>query len=776
MKARAGERLDEAIGRLEKLEPDLSGADPLVAQNARFRLAQALADRAGLEGDANAVGRDRLRRALAAIDPMPTESAVEGHARLLRADVLARLGELDRAEEELDATARLKSPPSGPELAEVRTRILLGQRRYNDAVKAIDGAGIDTVARDALAVEVRLAQRLDGLSGPARIDVESDAFRRARTLRGSSRPEARAALRHFARALDEPPPHAEPDDWDLLADAALGLGDAPRASKLVVAAAERARTLGRPEEAARLLLRAGAILFQGGDYAGADALLGRSWDAPKPNPTRPKAGLLRALARGRALADPSGASRSGYVAALRDLIREYPDDPNTPEARWLLAEAERDEGRTAEAVALWKAIPAGHPRWLASRLAIAAENQREVDDLRIGDDATTLRDRFREAVAFLRESAQRATVAADVTALDLAAARLDLTPTVGRPELARSLCDRIARQAGSAEDHARARVLRLVALGDERQRINEAEAEIRTAVAGAPAADLLAAARLIDHAAESVESEATRLRLGRLARAITDAASTARGRFPRRRRLAVAELPGRPARHGPRGVTPRRPGGSSAASRRSTRPASTWTTSATWRTPSSAWTPPGWPSRSSGSAADGSGRARRPGWSRAISWPSPCIGRGSSARRARSSTPPRSSTRTSAAPTSSPGSNASASGSTRRAGGNRTRASLILVDPAGPQRPRRGGAAGAVVVGVGVRVGDRARPGEERGRERVAPALVDAAVVAAGVDAHRGRHGSIDRERAVLDHVRRAVLAERAIAAAGRPVFAPTIT
>ena len=43
--------------------------------------------------------------------------------------------------------------------------------------------------------------------------------------------------------------------------------------------------------------------------------------------------------------------------------------------------------------------------------------------------------------------------------LDLASARLDLTPGVGRPELARSLCDRLAHAAGSPEQHARARVL-----------------------------------------------------------------------------------------------------------------------------------------------------------------------------------------------------------------------------------------------------------------------------------------------------------------------------
>ena len=215
-KDRAIGRLDEALGRLEKLEPALSGADPLVAQNARFRLAQAQADRAGLDSD----GRDRLKKSLAAIDPIPTESAVEVHARLLRAEVLARLGDLERAEGELDAAAKLTPPPPAMMMAEIRTRILLGQRRYGEAIRAIDAAGLDPVERDALGLQVRLAQRTDSLSGVERIDVETDALRRARSLRGSSSIEARRALNDLARALDGPPPHAEPEAWDLLGEAA----------------------------------------------------------------------------------------------------------------------------------------------------------------------------------------------------------------------------------------------------------------------------------------------------------------------------------------------------------------------------------------------------------------------------------------------------------------------------------------------------------------------------------------------------------------------------
>jgi tetratricopeptide (TPR) repeat protein len=521
-KARAIGRLDESIRRLDALGPALSGTDPLVAQNARFRLAQALADRAALDPDASPAGRVRLAKALAALDPVPTESSVEGFARLLRAETLARLGDLVRAEGELEAAEKMKPPPPAGPLAEVRTRILTTRRRYREAIQAIDASGLDEVARAAMAVEVRLAQRSNESSGSARRDAEADAFARAKLLRGSDRPEAREARAHLARALDGPPPHSDPEAWDMLGESALTLGDAARASRLVAEGADRADSLHHPEEAARLRLRAGAILFQSGDYAGADPLLGRAFESPAGGPWRPRAAMLRALARGRALTENRpGADRTGYVAALRDAIRAFPDDPATAEARWLLAAVEAEDGRVSEAISLWRSIPPGHPRWLSARLAVTAENQRALDDLRAGDDTTALRARFRDAAAFLRESSRQAVDPSDIVELDLASVRLDLTPGVGRPELARSLCDRLAHAAASPAQLARARVLRLVALA-ETQRIAEAEKEIAAAVKDAPPADLVLAARLLDDAASAVETDVNRIRLGRLTRAITD--------------------------------------------------------------------------------------------------------------------------------------------------------------------------------------------------------------------------------------------------------------
>ena len=91
--------------------------------------------------------------------------------------------------------------------------------------------------------------------------------------------------------------------------------------------------------------------------------------------------MLRALGRGRALAEgQAGATRAGYLAALRDVARAYPDDLSSVEARWLLGvAAESEDHRIPEAIARWRSIPGRTSSgWLPARLAIASENTRVV--------------------------------------------------------------------------------------------------------------------------------------------------------------------------------------------------------------------------------------------------------------------------------------------------------------------------------------------------------------------------------------------------------------
>ena len=208
-------------------------------------------------------------------------------------------------------------------------------------------------------------------------------FQEVRGPRENRSPDAMLALLELSRAGIAPAEDERPAAWDAMADAYQAAGEPARAADADDRAADLAEATGHPAEAAGYRLRAGAFAFQAGRFELADADLSRVVDDPKAGDIRPRAGMLRALARGRALATGSpGASAASYAEALEHQIRDFPDEPVTHEARWLLGEFLANPGSPSNgdrARSLWKAIPTTSPRWLPSRLAIAALDRDGLD-------------------------------------------------------------------------------------------------------------------------------------------------------------------------------------------------------------------------------------------------------------------------------------------------------------------------------------------------------------------------------------------------------------
>ncbi len=159
----------------------------------------------------------------------------------------------------------------------------------------------------------------------------------------------------------------------------------------MVRAAQRAAAVGLLDAAASFRLRGGGFLFQAGKFLEADAVLSPVADNPGPAPVRAKAGMLRCLARGRAIAlGLKGSSTALYASALEQQVRQFPSDPSTEEARWLLgrlALVSRDRDR---ALTLWSGMAPGSARWLDSRLAVAALDREELEREQISPDRQRL--------------------------------------------------------------------------------------------------------------------------------------------------------------------------------------------------------------------------------------------------------------------------------------------------------------------------------------------------------------------------------------------------
>jgi hypothetical protein len=513
--------LDQAITRLHAIQRALpAGASELLDQNLRFRLAQALADRAALDPGGSSPRRRREEEAVSNLERPITEATLKGFALWLRAALLARLERFEPAQEALDEAAKARPVPPAADLLAVRAEILAGRKRFAEALRAIDTSSLEASARDALAVHILLEQWAGTAAGSERSAVETALFRRVAVLRAAGGPEVRAVLLELARRLVEPDDSQAPEAWEALAEGALGLGDVLRASRLEMRAAARAEALGQPEKAAKLRVRAGAYLYEAEKYGEADAVLTRVYGNPRAGEARPAAGMLRALARGRALALGSpGASRKAYVDALEAQIRDFPGDPVTNEARWLLGQLRVASGEKEAALALWAAITPGSPRWVEARLAVARLNQDELDTLRIGNDRSQIDARYAAARTFLTQSLKQAGSAIERADLGLALARLELTPIVGEPDQARQRSEQILHGASRPDQRDRARQLRIVALA-VLNRFDEAEKEARDESARARLDDLLEIARLLDRIAADSEADLRMRRFGFIIRTL----------------------------------------------------------------------------------------------------------------------------------------------------------------------------------------------------------------------------------------------------------------
>jgi tetratricopeptide (TPR) repeat protein len=513
--------LDQAITRLHAIQGALpAGASELLDQNLRFRLAQALADRAALDPQGSEARRRREEEAVSNLARPMTEATLKGFALWLRAALLARLERFEQAQEALDEAAKAKPAPPAADLLAVRVEILAGRKRFTEALRAIDTSSLEASARDATAVHLLLEQWAGTAAGSERSAVETELFRRVAALRASGGPEVRAVLLELARRLVEPDDTQRPDAWEALAEGALALADVMRASRLQTRAAARTEALGLAEEAAKLRVRAGAFLYQAEQYGEADAVFTQVYDSPRAGEARSAAGMLRALARGRALAlGRPGASRKAYIEALEAQIRDFPADPVTNEARWLLGQLRYASGEKEAALALWAAITLGSPRWVEARLAGARFNQDELDTIRIGNERSRIDARYAAARTFLTQSLEQARSAIERADLELALAQLELTPVVGEPDQARQRSEQILHGASRPDQRDRARQLRIVALA-VLNRFDEAEKEARDESARARPDDLLEIARLVDHIAADGESDLRMRRFGLIMRTL----------------------------------------------------------------------------------------------------------------------------------------------------------------------------------------------------------------------------------------------------------------
>ena len=517
---------DDAIVRLRAIPA--ADNEKALADNVRFRLAQAPRIEQAWTRPPHRDRRSREADALALLVEPMTAAGLKGFAGLLKADLLLRVrpaGRSGRRARCRGANRFAAAGTRGPGRADSRP----------DRPEEVQGGrGCDrgfasgSAAKEFEIVKLRLAE-LGGLApGADRLACEQDLFGRVKALREGKSNEARLALLALARSGLDPDPRNAAEAWDLLAGAYEVRGDAVKAATLEQRAALRAEEQGHAESAARFRLRGGGFLFQASKFVEADRILSRVADDPGAGGLRAKAGMLRAMARGRALATGvPGSTASAYAESLQKQIADFPADPTTDEARWLLGTLSRAAGEPAKAETLWTSIPPTSPRWLEARLAVADIRRVAVESELLGGDRRLIAQTFERAESFLTESIQKAHNEHEQAELLLAQARLNLVPTAGKVQAVLSLLERLSRLGLTPLERYRARLLRVITLVQVGPPYLDAEREAQTHATWAdPSAPgvFLDAIRLIDQCASFSEADLHQRRLGLVLRLLVQPA------------------------------------------------------------------------------------------------------------------------------------------------------------------------------------------------------------------------------------------------------------
>ncbi len=255
--------LDQAIARFRSIVPPPDGADLAFAENLRFRLAEALADRADFEPAGSPDRSSREALALGLLEKPPSEPALGGYWHLLKADLLRRSGKPALAQPELAAAAAAKPPVPEREVLDVRVPLWIEKKQFAAAVKAVDASHLGGPEKALWKVKIRLAERAALAEGQERFSVESDLFRSIKELRDKNAALSRPALLELARADITPDPKQPSEVWESLATAYATAGEPAKAGGLMVRAALRPRDRpGRPSMFVAAARR--GLLFPGG--------------------------------------------------------------------------------------------------------------------------------------------------------------------------------------------------------------------------------------------------------------------------------------------------------------------------------------------------------------------------------------------------------------------------------------------------------------------------------------------------------------------------------
>lgn len=492
---------------LEAMTAANGPANDQYSQTARYLLAQCLADQLlaepGLSADQAAAMRERI---LNLTDKMDFETLADW-AHVMRSRVLAELGRTDQARAEADAISQTFRHQFTAPWAEVRVLVEVKSGHWKEADAFLKSIDLPIPALAKLRTEVWTDRIARPMTPAEKAEATAALFDAARLAASKEDTACDEALRKISRSGIEPPADAPASDWSLLATAHLRAGR----TEFAAAALDHAANLETdPKKRTALTYQAGAAWMTSGKPNISQQRMKTVLESTDPGELGPRAGLIRVMALSRM----GTAGRTLLDEAIETHLKRFSADSlTTGEVRWVEAESAREAGdRDRTRIAL-EAIPQGHPRWLAAQLAMFRAALERLEELVLIADGKTFAKEWDAARKRLERARDSGLAADDKATIELAIARMDLTPGADRYDAARQTCTRLMPILTRDSQRLWAQAIGIMAdalIGrklDLRERLAGRDRSMDVSL-------VLDMCRVLDTSACIIDSEATRRHLG----------------------------------------------------------------------------------------------------------------------------------------------------------------------------------------------------------------------------------------------------------------------
>jgi tetratricopeptide (TPR) repeat protein len=186
--------------------------------------------------------------------------------------------------------------------------------------------------------------------------------------------------------------------------------------------------------------QSGAAWFKAGKPNQAQQRMNQVVESSNSGELGPKASLIRVMS----LKSMGLSGRDTLSEAIRTHLLRFSDDKmTTGEVRWIEGESDLSVGSREDAMIAWEAIPPAHPRWMAAQLAMSNIGLERLEELVLISDIKEFATQWEKARRRLERARDSAPTLQDKNTLELAIARIDMTPGSDRTEAARQTCLRL---------------------------------------------------------------------------------------------------------------------------------------------------------------------------------------------------------------------------------------------------------------------------------------------------------------------------------------------